>query len=337
MKYVEGAANRDANVNLENIFKSYEGVHAVQDVSLEIEAGSFFSLLGPSGCGKSTTLRIVAGLEMPDSGTVRIGGHDVTNTPPQKRPTAMVFQNYALFPHMSVSENVGYGLAARKVKATQRRERVISALKRVGLAGLLDKSVTELSGGQQQRVALARAMATEPDVLLFDEPLSNLDVELREQTRFELKRMQTDSGVTSIYVTHDQEEALSLSDMMAIMKDGRIVQVGRPRDMYAHPETAFVARFLGGSNIIEHSHAELITEEKARSGEVLAIRPEDIVLRHGGPFEATLLDQQFLGRTSELWLKWKGVSLRVFGNSARITQSEVRFEVVASLWVRDDR
>jgi len=337
MKNVDGAANRDANVHLDKISKSFGGVFAVQDVSLEIDAGSFFSLLGPSGCGKSTTLRILAGFEMPDSGTVRIGGRDVTEVSPQKRPTAMVFQNYALFPHMSVSENVGYGLVVRKVGAVEKRERVISALKRVDLADVLDKNVTELSGGQQQRVALARALATEPDVLLFDEPLSNLDVELREQTRVELKRMQTESGVTSIYVTHDQEEALSLSDKMAIMKDGRIVQVGTPRNVYANPETAFVARFLGGSNILEKANAELIAKKTAPSGSVLAVRPEDILVRNDGAFEGILLDQHFLGRSSELWLKWNGIQLRVSGTSAPITDPKIRFNVLASSWVKDDR
>src|SRR5690606_23446329 len=224
---------------------------AVRDVSLAIPRGCFFSLLGPSGCGKTTLLRMVAGFEAPDAGRIAIGGRDVTAAPPQARPTAMVFQNYALFPTMTVGENVAYGLEVRKWKRPRIRERVAEALGRVDLGGLEAKPVGRLSGGQQQRVALARALAVEPDVLLFDEPLSNLDLKLREETRRELKALQQELGTTSLYVTHDQQEALALSDLIAVMRAGEIVEVGPPETLYIAPETAFVARFLGGSNVIE--------------------------------------------------------------------------------------
>lgn len=329
-------ANRNAGVSLENVSRSFDDVHAVCGVSLEIEAGSFFSLLGPSGCGKSTTLRIIAGFERPDSGIVRIGNKDVTHLPPQKRPTAMVFQNYALFPHMSVSENVGYGLTVRKIDDSLKRQRVLAALRSVNLETAPGKGVTELSGGQQQRVALARALATEPDVLLFDEPLSNLDVELREQTRLELKRIQNELGITSIYVTHDQEEALALSDRMAIMKDGRIIQTGTPREIYDAPATAFVARFLGRSNILRGNNALMVAVSDASDGGVLAVRPEDIIVHTDGKFEGVVVEQQYLGRSSELWIRWNGIRLRVSGDSAKVMDTTVRFDVVASLWVRDD-
>ncbi|TDI73958.1 MAG: ABC transporter ATP-binding protein [Bacteroidetes bacterium] len=348
---------QSASVVLRGVSRAFHDVKAVRDVSLHIEAGSFFSLLGPSGCGKSTTLRMIAGFEHPDTGTISIGGVDVTNVPPQKRPTAMVFQNYALFPHMTVAQNVEYGLAVKGMNAGDRKKRALEALDRVEMASLYEKSVTELSGGQQQRIALARALATQPDVLLFDEPLSNLDAELREQTRLELKRMQKELGTTSIYVTHDQEEALALSDRMAIMKDGRIVQTGAPRDVYYNPASAFSARFLGGSNLIEGDCAELLAgeshAEKSRSagsqaeerhsershieGMVLAVRAEDVQPDPDGTFEGELVFQQFLGRSSELLIQWKGIQLKSSARGEALQNGPIRFNVVGSSWVTDDR
>ena len=329
--------NRGASVVLRGVSRAFHDVKAVRGVSLEIEAGSFFSLLGPSGCGKSTTLRMIAGFEHPDEGAIEIAGLDVTRMPAQKRPTSMVFQNYALFPHMTVAENVEYGLVVRGMNARARKERALESLERVDMAATYGKSVTELSGGQQQRVALARALATQPDVLLFDEPLSNLDVELREQTRLELKRMQKELGTTSIYVTHDQEEALALSDRMAIMKGGRIIQTGAPRDVYAAPSTAFSARFLGGSNLIDGRQSELLGGAPPSAGQIMSVRAEHVVPRDTGAYEGRLVDQQFLGRSSELWIEWEGIILRSSAPGKIFESEKIRFDVLSTTWVIDDR
>jgi len=328
--------NDGADVVLKGVSKSFGSVDAVNDVSLRIGAGSFFSLLGPSGCGKSTTLRMIAGFETPDSGCIMIGGEDVTNRSPQRRPTAMVFQNYALFPHMTVAQNVEYGLRVRRVPKSEREERVVSALQRVELKDVLSSSVTELSGGQQQRVALARAIAIQPAVLLFDEPLSNLDVALREQTRLELKQMQSSLGITSIYVTHDQEEALALSDHMAIMKGGSIVQLGTPEELYGQPATAFVAKFLGGSNILQQQHAERLSGQTAPEGLLMALRPDGIHFSEHGKFEGHILEQQFLGPISHVWVEWEGIKLRATVYAGDDVKGSVRFDVRRYIWVRDD-
>src|SRR5690606_21359691 len=262
-------------VHLDRVVKRYGAVTAVDGVSLAVEPGAFVSLLGPSGCGKTTLLRLVGGFETADAGTVRIGGRDVTRLAPQARPTAMVFQSYALFPTMTVGENVGYGLSVRGEKQAAVREKVERALRRVDLGGLADRPVAALSGGQQQRVALARALAVEPAVLLFDEPLSNLDLALREATRAELKALQQELGTTSLYVTHDQQEALALSDRIAVMRAGRIEGEGTPEALYHEPDSAYVARFLGGANVIEdRALAERLAGEPMPGGRVLAVRPE---------------------------------------------------------------
>ncbi len=325
-----------ADVVLTGVSKSFGRVHAVSDMSLRISAGSFFSLLGPSGCGKSTTLRLIAGFEIPDSGSIMIGGEDVTQKSPQRRPTAMVFQNYALFPHMTVAQNVEYGLRVRRVPKPEREERVFSALKSVEMHGLLSSSVTELSGGQQQRVALARAIAIQPAVLLFDEPLSNLDVALREQTRLELKQMQSSLGITSIYVTHDQEEALALSDQMAVMKSGSIVQLGTPEELYGEPGTAFVAKFLGGSNVLRGEHAERLSGQTAPEGLLLSLRAEGIHFTEHGKFEGRILERQYLGPISHVWVEWEGIELRATIDAGKHVRGAVRFDVDRFTWVRND-
>jgi len=242
-----------AFVQLERLSKSYGPVPAVIDLSLEIAQGESLTLLGPSGCGKTTTLRMVAGLEKPDAGAIRFAGKPVVsiadgiNLPPEKRNIGMVFQSYAIWPHMTVAQNVAFPLKVRRVDAATIRERVRAALATIGLAGLEDRPATRLSGGQQQRVALARALIHEPALLLLDEPLSNLDVKLREQMRIELKLLQARLGLTLIYVTHDQSEALSLSDRIAVLNRGRIEQIGSPRTLYEQPATPFVRDFLGKS------------------------------------------------------------------------------------------
>ncbi|HEX4192992.1 MAG TPA: ABC transporter ATP-binding protein [Stellaceae bacterium] len=242
-----------AFVQLDRLGKSYGPVPAVIDLSLDIAQGEALTLLGPSGCGKTTTLRMVAGLEKPDAGAIRFGGKPVVsiadriNLPPEKRNIGMVFQSYAIWPHMTVAQNVGFPLKVRRVDAATIRERVRKALAMIGLGGLEDRPATRLSGGQQQRVALARALIHEPALLLLDEPLSNLDVKLREQMRIELKLLQARLGLTLIYVTHDQSEALSLSDRIVVLNRGRIEQIGAPRTLYEQPATPFVRDFLGKS------------------------------------------------------------------------------------------
>lgn len=241
--------------NVTKTFRSPDGetsrVVAVDNVSLEIQDGEMVTLLGPSGCGKTTTLRIIAGFEMPDRGRVIIAGEDVTDLPPNKRDTGMVFQSYAIFPHLTVFENIAFGLRLRKLSEVEIKRRVSKILDLVDLSGMARRSPDQLSGGQQQRVALARAIVNEPVVLLFDEPLSNLDAKLREQMRVEIRRIQQNLGITSVYVTHDQGEAMCLSDRIIIMEEGAIVQVGTPQEIYDTPANKFVAEFVGQANFLD--------------------------------------------------------------------------------------
>lgn len=233
-----------ASVQLINITKKYDNVTAVDNISIAINNGEFFSLLGPSGCGKTTVLRMIAGFCIPTSGDIFFNDKNVSVLPPNKRNTGMVFQNYALFPHLSVFENVAFGLRARKVPAQERKERVRKALELVNLSGFEERKVTQLSGGQQQRVALARAIVIEPEILLMDEPLSNLDAKLRRETRDQLQKLQRELKITTIYVTHDQEEALTLSDRMAILNKGVCQQIGAPDEIRQKPANDFVVSFL---------------------------------------------------------------------------------------------
>ncbi|HET9498408.1 MAG TPA: spermidine/putrescine ABC transporter ATP-binding protein, partial [Candidatus Limnocylindria bacterium] len=235
----------DVDVRLEHVSKSFGETVAVDDLSLEIWRGEFFSMLGPSGCGKTTTLRMIGGFEEPTSGTVYLGDQDVTGLPPFKRNVNTVFQNYALFPHLSIYENVAFGLRRKKVADAEIKTRVGEMLELVELPGFEQRKPTMLSGGQQQRVALARALINHPQVLLLDEPLGALDLKLRKQMQIELKRIQSEVGITFIYVTHDQEEAMTMSDRIAVMRHGKIEQLGTPEELYERPTTAFVAGFLG--------------------------------------------------------------------------------------------
>lgn len=237
-------------VQLDNVTKSYGDNPPTVAMDLTIESGEFFTLLGPSGCGKSTMLRMIAGFLQPSTGVIRFGDKDVTGTPPHKRDTGMVFQNYALFPHMTVAQNVAYGLGIRKIAKTERSARIEKALAQVGLAGYGSRRIDQLSGGQQQRVALARAVVIEPSVLLLDEPLSNLDAKLREETRLQIREVQRAAGITGIYVTHDQDEAMAMSDRIAVLEAGKVHQIAAPREIYHRPATAFVARFIGSSNVL---------------------------------------------------------------------------------------
>jgi spermidine/putrescine transport system ATP-binding protein len=250
----------DGNVAIavEGVRKRFGSVDAVQDVTLSIGEGEFFSMLGPSGCGKTTTLRMIAGFEVPDEGRIVLQGQDVTTVSPARRSVNMVFQQYALFPHMSIQDNIAFGLKVKHVPRTEHRDRVNEMLRVVELEGFERRRPRQLSGGQQQRVALARALVNRPAALLLDEPLGALDVKLRKQMQLELKRIQHELGTTFVYVTHDQEEALSMSDQIAVMNGGRVEQIGSPREIYEHPRTAFVADFIGSLNALELTVDELV-------------------------------------------------------------------------------
>jgi len=324
-------------LSLNNLSKRFDKTAAVTDVSLEVERGEFFGLLGPSGCGKTTTLRMIAGLEQPDTGSIAFDGNDITNQPAERRGFGMVFQNYALFPHLNVFENVAFGLRARHKSTSEMRERVKGALELVQLPGYEKRRVDELSGGQQQRVAIARAIAIEPALLLFDEPLSNLDVTLREETRGELRELVGRLGLTAVYVTHDQEEAFALCDRISVMVGGRILQTGRPRDLYEHPAQLPVGRFLGRNNLIR---AMRLSPSKSALGEfktlngghtirlsvndqtlaplnqpcILAIRPEHVLIRKTADnlenaLPATVREINFAGATSSIKLDANGLLL----------------------------
>jgi ABC-type Fe3+/spermidine/putrescine transport system ATPase subunit len=326
---------RAADVVLTDLVRTFGAVRALDGVSLDIEAGSFVSLLGPSGCGKSTLLRVVAGLEQPDTGSVHIAGRDVTRDAPQARPTALVFQSYALFPSMTVGENVEYGLRVRRVDRRERARRVHETLGRVGLAELADRPVTQLSGGQQQRVAVARALAVEPAVLLFDEPLSNLDVALRERTRDELRQLQQELGTTAIYVTHDQEEALAVSDRIAVMREGRLVEAGSPETLYERPDTAYVAGFLGGSNLVEGPAAERLAGGPPPDGRtVLAVRPGHLEFAPDGPLAGRVVSRRYLGSFTEWRIRTDAGELRVRTAGFDDRQPDVRLSATRTLWVR---
>ncbi len=238
-------------ISVEGVRKRFGRAEAVAGVDFEIREGEFFTMLGPSGCGKTTTLRMIAGFEEPDEGRILLRGDDVTHVPPNRRNVNMVFQQYALFPHMSISENICFGLRLKKLSRREQNERVQEILQVIGLEGLERRKPGQLSGGQQQRVALARALVNRPAALLLDEPLGALDVKLRKQLQLELKRVQTELGTTFVYVTHDQEEALGMSDRIAVMNGGRVEQIGAPKDVYSEPQTAFVADFIGSLNALD--------------------------------------------------------------------------------------
>ena len=350
-------------LSLKHLSKRFDSTLAVADVSLDVERGEFFGLLGPSGCGKTTTLRMIAGLEKPDTtsvkssfhiqnatgtsvnyetekpitGSIEFDGNDITNMPAERRGFGMVFQNYALFPHLNVFENVAFGLRARHKPTPEIRERVRGALELVQLPGYEKRRVDELSGGQQQRVAIARAIAIEPALLLFDEPLSNLDVTLREETRGELRELVVRLGLTAVYVTHDQEEAFALCDRISVMVGGRILQTGRPRDLYEHPAQLSVGRFLGRNNLIR---AVRLSSSKSEIGEfktldgghtihipvnnenlvplnqpcIFAIRPEHVLISNAdvkleNALPATVREINFAGATSSIKLDADGLVL----------------------------
>jgi len=298
-----------AFLSLRKLTKEFAGKAAVREASLEIPRGEFFSILGPSGCGKTTLLRMIAGFELPTSGSIVLNGNDVTSHAAQDRGIGMVFQNYALFPHMTVFENVAFGLQTQKKSVQEIAERVERILDAVRLREKTRLSVTTLSGGEQQRVAVARALVVEPSVLLLDEPLSNLDVALRLQTREEIRSLQRKTGITTVYVTHDQSEAMSLSDRIAVMNAGCVEQVGTPAEMYESPASPFVARFLGGANILRVAGSIAIPPEiTVRGGDGLrvAVKPECISLLEkpapGGP-TCVIEEKEYLGFTTNFVIR----------------------------------
>jgi len=310
-------------IRIENLNKSFGSVRAVDHVNLAIEPGELFFLLGPSGCGKTTLLRCVAGFCIPDEGSIRIGERDITRLPPYERDAGMVFQSYALWPHMSVGENIAFGLEMRGVPPDERRQRVAEALAMVKMSERADHRPNQLSGGQQQRVALARALVIRPQCLLLDEPLSNLDAKLRVEMRSEIRRICKQAGLTAIYVTHDQKESLSIADRLAVMDEGCIRQCGRPQDVYLRPDSRFVASFIGETNFVEASVAGATGQTLSATTSIgqivsaappsapvkvdqritLSIRPE--VIHFGNPppgvnvFDGTVHDTVYLGEMAQ--------------------------------------
>jgi ABC-type Fe3+/spermidine/putrescine transport system ATPase subunit len=305
------------NISLRGVTKRFGAVTAVASASLEIADGELFTLLGPSGCGKTTLLRLVAGFAIPDQGEIWFGDRRVDGLPPYQRNIGMVFQNYALWPHMTVRANVTYGLKVRRLGAGEIARRLREGLGRVNLTGLEDRYPGQLSGGQQQRVALARALVLNPDILLLDEPLSNLDAKIRVQVRAEIRKLQKELGITTVYVTHDQEEALSLSDRVAVLREGRILQVASPKELYERPATRFVADFVGVNNFLPGVCREVVDDRAVvetalgavrgrpasgvRPGArcVVAVRPENVALGAPGEntFQGRVVLASYLGNT----------------------------------------
>lgn len=347
-------------IKLDDITRRYGETTAIEEVNFAVEDGEFFTLVGPSGCGKTTTLRLVGGFEQPTAGTVQLGGQEMTDTAPEDRDVGVVFQNYALFPHMNVRENVAYGLNFTEPPDGQTTtERVDELLELVDLDGMGERDPENLSGGQQQRVALARALAPGPSVLLLDEPMSALDAELRERLRVELKDIQQTLGVTTLYVTHDQEEALAISDRVAVMRDGRIEQIGTPREIYHQPSTRFVAEFIGDNNVfdgevaavqeetltvqLDGSRSIVVEIERPEHGTFSAgppqtgdhilfcIRPESLLVDHGeNALEATVKSTEFLGGTTRIQLDWNGRTLLVHGDTTVGEQTTIGFDPAAA-------
>lgn len=329
-------------IQLQALSKHFQGKTAVEGVSLQVAPGELVSLLGPSGCGKTTTLRMIAGFERPDQGRVYFGEQDVTDLPAEERRVGMVFQNYALFPNLSVAGNIGFGLRVARWPVERLKKRVGEMLELVGLLGFENRPVQNLSGGQRQRVALARALAPEPRVLLLDEPLSALDAKIRAGLRTELRRLQLELGITTLLVTHDQEEAMSMSDRVVVMNQGRIEQIGSPRDLYTRPQTAFVATFIGSMN--------LFTPEKIPGGfrisgyEVnlpvapprqVGVRPERIELNAHGPFSGVVELVTYLGAEQQVLVRVGPDLWTVFVPNQVLVQrgDRVRLSVPDDAWI----
>jgi spermidine/putrescine transport system ATP-binding protein len=315
------------DVRLEEVVKRFDDVVAVDGISIEIPRGSFFALLGPSGCGKTTTLRMIGGFEEPNQGQIFLGDQDVVGLPPYKRDVNTVFQSYALFPHMTIEDNVAFGLERKRVPKDERTRRVAEMLDLVGLAGYGKRKPRQLSGGQQQRVALGRALVNHPRVLLLDEPLGALDLKLRKQMQMELKRIQNEVGITFVHVTHDQEEAMTMADTIAVMDRGRVEQLGPPQELYERPATRFVAGFLGASNLLSGT-VEGPDAVRLDSGEIVradtgghagrveaGVRPEKITLGAGGganELRGTIVETAYIGVATQIVVRTAAGTVQVF-------------------------
>ena len=350
--------NNNEIINIQNVLKVYKGdtdVYALNDVSLIIEENEFFTLLGPSGCGKTTLLRLIAGFEHPTNGTILLNGDDISLLPPNKRPVNTVFQSYALFPHMTVAGNIAFGLEMLGWSKQEVSKTVDEMLELVKMEDLKNRRPSEISGGQQQRVALARALAPKPKVLLLDEPLSALDLKLRKQMQIELKRLQSETGITFVFVTHDQEEALTMSDRIAVMSEGQVLQYGNPREIYHHPENKFVANFIGDANVVK---AEIINKQsntyelklaeinvkiecdnELNSSVSVALRPEKIEIKRSNDnncIHATINNASFVGSSYQYILNSKLGKLYVISNDTNDV-FEVGEEVFLNLNEKDIR
>ena len=348
------------SLRIDGVSKSFGETLALRQVSLQIEPGELFFLLGPSGCGKTTLLRSIAGFYIPDTGSIRIGKRDVTRIPPNRRDTGMVFQSYALWPHMNVAENVAFGLQMRKVERGERERRVKEALAMVRMSERAEHKPAQLSGGQQQRVALARALVIEPQCVLLDEPLSNLDAKLRLEMRTEIRRICKEAGLTAVYVTHDQKEALSVADRLAILHDGVIQQVGAPREVYGAPVNSFVAGFIGETNFlpgritsvedglvkVECALGTLVSTKCPPPGKsagdvvTISIRPEVIGIdeppSEGNTFQGVVHDSIYLGEVAQHQVRVAGLdaNLKVFEMNPHVVACDG--EVSADIWVQPE-
>lgn len=334
-----------AAVSIQGLYKTFGGFTALSELSLDVRSGEFLTLLGPSGCGKTTLLKLISGFLEPTAGTISINGEDVTKVPPEARDTALCFQSYALFPHLSVRENLEFGLRQKKTAANDRRARITDVAAKLGLEPQMDKLPNQLSGGQQQRVSLGRALVMRPSVILFDEPLSNLDAKLRDQVRVEIRRIQKEYGLTAIYVTHDQAEALAMSDRIVVLNGGRVEQVDTPESLYLSPRTGFVADFIGSANVlsgrvvgqsapglwrIETPIGMLETRsDPGPRGATVALcwRAETAQLGHGD-LCGIVRDKAFQGHFTDLMVETDGVIYRIqTGRTEAIEGGEVRFSI----------
>ncbi len=339
-----------SELEISNISKDYGASRALHPVSLTVEWGEFVTILGPSGCGKSTLLRILTGISQPSGGEIRLGGRRIDQAPPEARDIAMVFQSYALFPHMSVAKNLGFGLKMKKVAKDERARRIAHALEICNLTALVDRMPRQLSGGQQQRVALARAIVMQPSLLLFDEPLSNLDAKLRDTLRHELTELHRRIGATSLYVTHDQAEAMAMSDRIVVMNAGRVVEIGTPLELYRAPKHAFTAGFLGQTNLLpvsaEGQQAQLpwgqpVTLDRVAAGNVqISVRPENINICADQAGAGTVSAVSFMGANALYTVEIGGRQIRVSQSGAEIlihAGQRVALQFPGSVHLLDDR
>ncbi len=322
-------------LEINHISKSFDNNLILDDINLKIEKGKFLSLVGPSGCGKTTLLRIISGLEASEKGNIVLNGNDITDLAPQKRKLGIVFQNYALFPNMDVYDNIAYGLRVKKTDEKIISKRINDILEKISLSSKIKSKVSSLSGGEQQRISLARVLVNEPDLILFDEPLSNLDHFIRIETRNEIKRLQSELNITSVYVTHDQSEALSISDTIAVMSKGKIMQSGSPADVYYSPDNLFTADFIGHFNIFSSQESIALFNMSIEDGKKLIVLPEDLIITADPSGSAKIVSVNFTGFTSEIILSSNKELIRVTNLSENIQNLKPADK--AGISIRDKR